>query len=273
MSDLIPHIRGPKLAPFHGDIEKFELVRLLRPDQSQKSHCSGSIGHSRVFQVNIRRKKYALKIFNFFTIDELQPFAYGREHFLTVDVVRHQRDPFYAECRAFGLLTEHIKDNELAVRCHGYTFLPASLERRIHQQFGINDWNRQEEHEGQPLRAILKDYIIYHSVCGRKTLSKMRENITKLNGLGIYNMDIREDNYRGGRLFDFSLAITSPHISLSLNIRTRKAIETDRRYDIEEFKELEAREKKRRKYKEKSEWARGERRELRQRETRTPKYN
>ena len=165
------------------------------------------------------------------------------------------------------MLTEHTKDNELAVRCHGYAFLPASLERRIHQQFGINDWNRQEEHEGQPLRAILKDYITYHSVCGRKKLSKMRENITKLNGLGIYNMDIREDNYRGGRLFDFSLAITSPHISLSLKIRTRKAIETDRRYDIEEFKELEAREKRRRKDKEESEWARGERREVRKRGT------
>ena len=198
---------------------------------------------------------------------------YGGEDLLTDDVVRYQLDPFYAECRAFGLLAEKMKDDILAVRCHGYAFLPEALERRIHRDFGIKDWNRHEKDEGQKLRAILKDYIVFNSVCGRKKLSKMRENIIKLNELGIYNMDIREDNYRGGRLFDFSLAITSPHISLSLRLRSKKNIEEDMRCDIEYFKELEAREKKRRLEEETSEQARGMRRQLRRRESRTLKYN
>lgn len=52
-------------------------------------------------------------------------------------------------------------------------------------------------------------------------------------------MDIREDNYRGGRLFDFSIAITSPHISLSLKLRSKKQIDEDVRCDLECFRELE----------------------------------
>lgn len=64
MSDLIPQIRGPKLAPFIGDIQKLELVRLLGPDHSQ-SQSSGSAPHSKVFQVKIERKRYALKIVSF----------------------------------------------------------------------------------------------------------------------------------------------------------------------------------------------------------------
>jgi hypothetical protein len=212
--------------------------------------------------------------FNFFTIGELRPtlYHYGGDRLLTDNVVRYHLDPFYAECRAFGLLVEKKKDDMLAVRCHGYAFLPPALERRIHREFGINDWNRHEEHEGQPLRAILKDYIVYNSVCGRRKLSKMKENIIKLNKLGIYNMDIREDNYRGGRLFDFSLAITSPHISLNLKLQSRENIERDMRYDLDAFQELEATERKRKMDEEASERARGRRRELRPRGPRTQKY-
>lgn len=211
--------------------------------------------------------------FNFFTISELRPFVYDGEGLLTDKIVRHHLDPFYAECRAFGLLVEKKKDDKLAVRCHGWAFLPETLERRIHDDFGINDWNRHEEHQGQPLRAILKDYIVYNSVCGRRRFSKMKENIIELNELGIYNMDIREDNYRGGRLFDFSLAITSPHISLSLKLRSKKNIERDMRYDLDAFQELETKETKRRREEEASARARGLRREVRQREARILEYN
>lgn len=185
--------------------------------------------------------------------------------------MRHHLDPFYAECRAFGLLVEKKKDDTLAVRCHGYAFLSATLEHRIRQQFGISNWNRHLEDEGQPLRAIIKDYIVYNSVCGRKKFPKMRENVLKLNELGIYNMDIREDNYRGGRLFDFSLAITSPHISLSLRVRSKDKIEEDMKCDIEYFNDLEKRVKERRKEEEASAQAQGFRRELRKREKIPPK--
>lgn len=61
MSDLIPHIRGPKLAAFQGEIKDIEFVRPLGPEQGQNL-SPGSIPHSRVFQVKIKRRNYALKI-------------------------------------------------------------------------------------------------------------------------------------------------------------------------------------------------------------------
>lgn len=130
------------------------------------------------------------------------------------NVVRHQLDPFYAECRAFGLLVEKNRDDELAVRCHGYVFLSDAVERQIEHQFGIYDWNRKAEDESSQLRAIVKDYIVWKSLRHRKSWEVMRKNLEELNKLGIYNMDIREANYLAGRLFDFSIAITFPHLSL-----------------------------------------------------------
>jgi hypothetical protein len=39
------------------------------------------------------------------------------------------------------------------------------------------DWNRHEEDEGQPLRAILKHYMVYNLVRGRRKRSEMKDNI------------------------------------------------------------------------------------------------
>ncbi|KAI2633060.1 kinetochore Sim4 complex subunit FTA2-domain-containing protein [Hypomontagnella submonticulosa] len=244
MADLIPDIRGPKLPPFRGDIENIQFKKLLSADREKYS--SDNIPHSRVFQVTIEGSRYSLKVFNFFSLDELRPFRPGGDKLLTDNVVRHHLDPFYAECRAFGLLVENKMDDVLAVRCHGYAFLPATVERRIREQFGIDNWNRQPEDEGRPLRSIVKNYIRYKSAFGRKKFSAMRSNIKKLNDMGIYNMDIRKDNYLAGRLFDFSLAITSPHISLNLKLRTRKKIEEDARYDLVCFEKLAKGEEERR---------------------------
>lgn len=143
--------------------------------------------------------------FNFFSLEEIRPFVPFSEHLLEDTVVRHHLDPFFAECRAFGRLVEEQRDGLLAVKCHGYVFLPQEAESRIETQFGINDWNRKTEDEGRPLRAIVKDNIGSKEPFGRKTFLAMRKVVEELNKLGIYNMDIREDNYRGGRLFDFSI--------------------------------------------------------------------
>ncbi|KAK8078432.1 hypothetical protein PG996_004602 [Apiospora saccharicola] len=240
MTQLIPDIRGPKLPPFQGDVENIEFMELLSPKRQDNS--SDNIPHSRVFRIKVGGNRYALKIFNFFTLEDLRPFVPGGEHLLTDRIVRYHLDPFYAECRAFGLLSQEKKDHSLAVRCHGYSFLPQTVENRIYEQFGIDDWHREAEDEQHPLRAIFKDYIPYKSSCGRKKLSAMRSNLKQLNELGVYNMDIREDNYRGGRLFDFSLAITAPHISLSLKLWSKRQIEEDIRYDLECFERFEKKE-------------------------------
>ncbi|RYC63568.1 hypothetical protein CHU98_g2631 [Xylaria longipes] len=234
MSDAIPNIDGPKLPPFRGAIENIEFLKVLGPDESGWS--SEDIPHSRVFQVRIDGNQYSLKVVS--NIDDLRPWVPGGEDMLTDDLVRYHLDPFYAECRSFGLLLEKKEDNALAVRCHGYTFLPQTIEHQIRKQFGVDDWNRQPEDEGIPLRAIVKDYIRFKTECGRKKLSIMRSNLKKLNDMGIFNMDIREDNYRGGRLFDFSISHTPPHVWLWPDLRSRKQIFRDCRYDLAAFGEM-----------------------------------
>ncbi|KAI1749960.1 hypothetical protein F4782DRAFT_510848 [Xylaria castorea] len=89
--------------------------------------------------------------------------------------------------------------------------------------------------QGSPIRAIVKDYIRFKTVCGRKTLSTMRSNLGKLNDMGIFYMDVREDNYCSGRLFDFSIALTSPHVWLWPDLRSRDQIFKDCRDDLISF--------------------------------------
>ena len=189
------------------------------------------------------------KQFNFYTLGELQPSVPLREHLLDGNTVLHHIDPFFAECRAFGQLCEAGKDGALAVRCHGYAFLPPEIEARIAEKFGIEKWNRKAEHEGQPLRAIFKDIIRFKSPFGKtdfpadspfgqRKFSEMRNNIEQINKLGILIMDVRKENFRCGRLFDFSAAITSPHIALDQNLRPKKAILKTMRFDLECFDSL-----------------------------------
>ncbi|TGJ84508.1 hypothetical protein E0Z10_g4259 [Xylaria hypoxylon] len=216
---LPPTADGPQLGPFQGDIGSIRFQRLLSPD-SVGSNAS-QVPHGEVFQ------------FNFFSLDELRPFLPFTGHLLKDEWVRYQLDPFYAECRAFGRLVEKGRDEELAVRCHGYALLPPKVERQIKQQFGIDGWNRKEEDKDLPLRAIVKSLIRWKTVQHRRKLSVMRSILEALNEeLSIYNMDIREDNYLGGRLFDFSVAITVPHISFSSTLRSEQQILQDMTDDL-----------------------------------------
>ncbi|KAI1345574.1 kinetochore Sim4 complex subunit FTA2-domain-containing protein [Xylaria sp. FL0043] len=229
-------IVGPKLGPFNGNLETIQFGRVLSSDVVEPS--TGEIPHSKVFQVSIEGKAFALKVFNFFSMDEIWPIVLGKDHLLKPNVVRHHLDPFYAECRAFGSLVAKKKDDKLAVRCHGYVFLPRAVEQQIERQFGISDWNRKAEDEGSPLRAIVKDYIKWKTVCGRKTYGAMRKNLEELNELGIYNMDVRKANYLGGRLFDFSIAITVPHLSFWVKLQSIERIVEDMDDDLACFDEM-----------------------------------
>ena len=49
-------------------------------------------------------------------------------------------------------------------------------------------------------------------------------------------MDIREENYRDKRLFNFSSSITLPHPDLSPNLRSMDEIIKDMEDDLECFK-------------------------------------
>ncbi|KAI1199886.1 kinetochore Sim4 complex subunit FTA2-domain-containing protein [Nemania serpens] len=237
MSAPLPRsITGPKLKAFEGDIESIRFEDLLYSGDDEQS--DGQIPHSRVFRVSIDGKTFALKIFNFFSLQEIRPYAFDKQHLLKDNVVRHQLDPFYAECRAFGLLVEKKKSDELAVGCHGYVFLSDAIERQIEHQFGIRDWNRKAEDKNSQLRAIVKDYIKWKSLRHRKRWEVMRKNLEELNKLGIYNMDVREDNYLGGRLFDFSIAITYPHLSLWPKLWSMEQIINEQTADLECFDDM-----------------------------------
>ncbi|KAI0973721.1 kinetochore Sim4 complex subunit FTA2-domain-containing protein, partial [Xylaria arbuscula] len=237
-------IKGPKLKVFEGNIESIEFIKVLYSGDDESTSgdgkplfdfdepVSGPIPHSKVFMVSIEGKIYALKVFNFFSINEIRPYLFGKYHLVNDKIIRGQLDPFYAECRAFGMLVEKKKDDDLAVRCHGYVFLPDAAEREIETQFGIRGWNRKAEDEGSPLRAIVKDYIRWKSLRHRRTFELMRKKLEALNKLGIYNMDIREANYLGGRLFDFSIAITFPHISLWPRLCSMEMIMEDMEHDL-----------------------------------------
>ena len=159
-------------------------------------------------------------------------------------MVRHQLDPFFAECRAFGHLIELNQDDELAVRCHGYVMLSSEIEKRIIDNFDIQDWNREAEDENQPLKAIVKDLVCSNSFLGKWSFRTMRKKIKRLHELGIYNMDIRTDNYLNGRLFDFSAAITTPHLDLWTKLRPEDEILEDINDDFECFDSVIKAEKK-----------------------------
>ena len=117
-------------------------------------------------------------------------------------------------------------------------YLSEAHERSIEEQFNIKDWNRATEDESQPLRGIVKELIRSKPPFGRKPFKKMKQNLEQLNKLDIYNMDIREGNYRGGRLFDFSTATTSPHLSLWNELRSEEEILEDTEDDIESFNSM-----------------------------------
>lgn len=136
---------------------------------------------------------------------------------ISIDTIRLQTDPFYNECRAYGKLIECGVNGKVAVRCHGYLTLPATIEKKLFQRFEVYEWDRDRDKaelsvlQRQPLRAIVKDLVQIDNPLTGKQLNKMRKDLLKMHRLGIYPQDIRERNYGDGLLLDFSIAITAPH--------------------------------------------------------------
>ena len=90
----------------------------------------------------------------------------GKENDLvTDDLLQAHSDPFYNECRAYGRLQDKNLNGKVAVRCHGYITLPASVEEQLKRKFLVSDWDRPGDEyskpvsQRQPFRAIVKDLI------------------------------------------------------------------------------------------------------------------
>jgi len=133
---------------------------------------------------------------------------------VSIEDVINQNDPFHCECRADGRLKEAGRE-DLAARCYGYVLLDQSHEDEL-ARLGFDNWDRRAATKGRPIRGIVKEYIADDG-SGPFTyamLPRMRRDIQDLNRLGIVVFDVRADNYRAGRLIDFSQAHTVPHMEL-----------------------------------------------------------
>ena len=136
---------------------------------------------------------------------------------IPIETIRFQADPFYNECRAYGRLIECDVNGKVAVRCHGHMAISAAREEELARRFEVYAWDRPEDDsklsvpKRQPFRAIVKDLMEDDRPLNEKNLIRMRKDLLKMHKMGVYPQDVRERNYRGGLLLDFSIAITKPH--------------------------------------------------------------
>ncbi|KAL9016606.1 MAG: hypothetical protein Q9185_006049 [Variospora sp. 1 TL-2023] len=214
---LQPRCDGPKLHPFAHRRAKIKFVkRLSDPDHEGQGH---------VFQVDIARKTYALKIFNFYDDESDVEDLVGPDlDAIGLDLLHAHSDPFYNECRAFGKLIESNLNGRVAVRCYGYTTIPAELVHQIGYRFQVDDWIKDaEDHQyyqlplhRQVFRATVKDLIPDDVQLTHMRVKRMRRDLLRIREQGVYPMDIKASNYRGALLVDLSSARTEPHFWLDM---------------------------------------------------------
>jgi hypothetical protein len=143
-------------------------------------------------------------------------------------------DPFFNECRAYGRLIDKNVNGKVAVRCYGYLMIPANREDELKERFGVTTWNRPDEEDlkpasrREPFRAIVKDLVTEDVPLTAKIAKRMLLDLRRMRKFEVYNMDIQARNYKGGRLVDFSVAMTTPHYLFVIKPAWRKE---DYQYD------------------------------------------
>ena len=155
--------------------------------------------------------------------------------------IEGQKDPFYAECRAYRRITSKPRKRPIAIACHGFISIPAKQESFFAQNFNITDWNRPEEElslppaKQRPLRALVKDLVETDPEITARLIASMRRELKALNSLGIYVMDVRWSNYKGAHLVDFSSAWTEPHFEFRKDVNSQEDITISRQIDLAAF--------------------------------------
>lgn len=143
---------------------------------------------------------------------------------LSLETIAYYADPFYNECRAYGSIHDAVKRKRLRpdviIPCHGFMFL-SERDLDILENRGVDLRLNQVPREyqkatigGLRARAIVKNLASGESGINNKTIRKVLRDVLTLNYQGVYNMDIRLDNFRDGKLVDFGSAWTDPHIFL-----------------------------------------------------------
>jgi Kinetochore Sim4 complex subunit FTA2 len=153
-------------------------------------------------------------------------------------------DPFCAECRAYGRIEEQKCNGKVAVRCYGFTSIPATREKELSIKFNINTWDRPAEEysmnitQRQPFRAIVKELVRKDSRFTDKVMNSIFFHLKRLRRMGVYPMDIRAPNYKDGLLVDFSVAWTEPHFMFQ--IRPKWMVEVLKRQDLLMFEKMKS---------------------------------
>lgn len=167
----------------------------------------------------------------------------GKEKDLVSDDLLHAHmDPFYNECRAYGRFAETHQDGKIAVRCYGHLSIPAEREDELERKFRIKDWDRPDKEyaipvaKREPFRAIVKELVREDEPLTQRAVKKMLKDLKKMRDLGVYPLDVRARNYKGGRLLDMSVAMTEPHYLF--NIRPRWQIRSMKREDLLMFDKM-----------------------------------
>jgi len=166
--------------------------------------------------------------------DDRAALSVRQRKIFSIDLIHGHMDPFFNECRAYGRLIEKNVNGKVAVHCYGYLMIPANREDELRNRFGVTTWNRPHEEyskpasERQPFRAIVKDLVTEDVPLTAKTAKKMLRDLRRMRRFEVYNMDIQARNYKGGRLVDFSVAMTTPHYLFVIKPAWRKE---DYKYD------------------------------------------
>jgi len=142
-------------------------------------------------------------------------------------------DPFYAECRAYGRIAETNRKRPVAVPCYGFLRIPAAQEDFLNATFDISDWDRPKEEYDRPIadrqsfRAIVKELVTDPVPFKNNMVRGMLADLRSLRNITVFVRDIRADNYCGGKLVDFSVSWTVPHLMLADGLRDMDFIEED----------------------------------------------
>lgn len=154
------------------------------------------------------------------------------------DLIIDHLDPFHAECRAYGCIEDYGCNGTVAVRCYGFLNVSAKREDELAQRFETLDWDRPSNEydlplqKRQPFRAIVKELIHEKIPFKANMITRMKIDLLRLRKMEVYPQDIRADNYRCGKLLDFSVSYTAPHIMLSDNIRHIEHIDDDIAHEL-----------------------------------------
>ncbi|KAF4957054.1 hypothetical protein FGADI_3469 [Fusarium gaditjirri] len=213
----LPPCEGPKLNIFPYHKSRIQWLDRLDGDDDVTS----SQGY--VFRALIRGREYAVKVF-------FDPMS--TEYFwgpllgedTSLDTAAYYTDPFFAECRAYGRIREatdgKILKSDVAVASHGFLFLEPKDQEALQKRnidLGLDSVDIDYQKStigGLRARAIVKGVASSKSGITSTSMRKILGKVVSMNKAGIYNMDIRIDNFRDGRLVDFGSSWTEPHALL-----------------------------------------------------------